>query len=52
MLPVCSQKFGSLLARYGYNHFDAQNQFLGFANGVNVPEIYRKHANRLKNAGL
>jgi triacylglycerol lipase len=51
----CSSHFGAVLRDdYHMNHLDEINQVLGLTSiaGTNPVEVFRTHANRLKNAGL
>lgn len=53
MVGVCSSMFGKVLRTdYRMNHADAVNHLFGGTGSLNVPSIYRAHANRLKNLGL
>ena len=51
----CSSHFGKVLRDdYPWNHGDAINQLFG-VRGLFTPDpvdVYREHANRLKNAGV
>jgi triacylglycerol lipase len=51
----CSAHLGDVIRDdYNQNHLDEVNQIGGLTafGGEPVPEIYRQHANRLKQAGL
>jgi triacylglycerol lipase len=51
----CSSHFGQIIRDdYGLNHLDEVNQILGATPifGTSPKELFRAHANRLKNAGL
>ena len=54
LVGQCSSKLGEVIRDdYAQNHLDEINQVAGLVGfGQDVPELYRQHANRLKNAGL
>jgi triacylglycerol lipase len=55
LVSRCSAHFGQVLRDdYRMNHLDEVNQLLGLVSifSTNPKEVFRAHANRLKNAGL
>ena len=55
LVPTCSSHLGQVIRdNYNQNHLDEVNQVMGLVSpfGPNPVELYRQHANRLKNAGL
>jgi triacylglycerol lipase len=55
LVARCSAHFGQVLRDdYRMNHLDEVNQVLGLVSifSTNPKEVFRAHANRLKNAGL
>lgn len=55
LVSACSQKLGKVISvEYQHNHLDQINQVFGLLarNAADPVELYRQHANRLKNAGL
>ncbi|RMF19480.1 MAG: triacylglycerol lipase [Gammaproteobacteria bacterium] len=54
LVDACSMMLGNVIGtHYSMNHLDAQNQLLGLRSLWTDPvELYRVHANRLKNKGL
>lgn len=53
LVAVCSQKLGQYIGAYNANHVDEINHFLGLRYPFHDPVgVYRRHANRLKRAGL
>lgn len=55
LVPKCGNHFGHVVRDdYPYNHIDESNMIFGLVMPLapNPKEIYREHANRLKNAGL
>lgn len=55
LVPVCSAHFGKTIRdNYSWNHFDEVNLVLGLRGlfSQDPVQIYREHANRLKNQGL
>lgn len=55
LVPVCAAHFGDVLRdNYRMNHLDEVNQLLGLTAlfETDPRDVFRTHANRLKNAGL
>lgn len=55
LVATCSMNLGKVIRTdYKMNHLDEVNQFFGLVSifETNPVELYRQHANRLKNAGL
>src|SRR5262249_27178375 len=55
LVPKCGSHFGHVIRDdYPYNHIDEANMVFGLVMPLapNPKEVYRAHANRLKNAGL
>ena len=55
LVPQCSAHFGQVIRDdYFYNHLDEVNQLAGLVSffEANPIEVFRIHANRLKQAGL
>jgi len=55
LVERCSSRFGAVIRdNYFMNHLDEVNQVLGLVSifETNPRELFRTHANRLKNAGL
>lgn len=55
LVAACSMNLGKVIRTdYRMNHLDEVNQVLGLVSlfETNPVEVYRQHANRLKNAGL
>lgn len=55
LVAACSMKLGDVISvDYQHNHLDEINQVLGVVgrNAADPVELYRQHANRLKQAGL
>ncbi|WP_445114857.1 esterase/lipase family protein [Acinetobacter sp. WZC-1] len=55
LVPVCSTRFGKTIRDdYKWNHLDEVNQMMGIRGWFTADpvQIYREHANRLKNVGL
>jgi triacylglycerol lipase len=54
-VPVCSMKLGKVIGLdYAHNHLDQVNLLFGLVgrNAADPVQLYRQHANRLKNLGL
>lgn len=55
LVPTCSGRFGKTIRDdYSWNHFDEVNQFFGLRGlfSQDPVQVYREHANRLKQQGL
>lgn len=55
LVPVCSARFGKTIRdNYNWNHLDEVNQLLGIRGlfSQDPVQVYREHANRLKQQGL
>lgn len=55
LVPRCSAKFGKTIRdNYNWNHLDEVNQVMGLKSffAPDPVQVYREHANRLKNQGL
>ncbi|WP_445116998.1 esterase/lipase family protein [Acinetobacter sp. WZC-1] len=55
LVPVCSSRLGKTIRDdYGWNHLDEVNQMMGIRGWFTADpvQVYREHANRLKNEGL
>ena len=55
LVAACSMNLGKVIRTdYRMNHLDEVNQVLGLVSlfETNPVEVFRQHANRLKNAGL
>lgn len=55
LVPVCSARFGkNIRDNYRWNHLDEVNQLLGIRGlfSQDPVQVYREHANRLKQQGL